>query len=415
MATDLFATVQQSTGDPAYRRPRRDRCWPGRRSGGAGWPRRPAPGGRRGRAEPGTAVVRGPAIGADRRGARPAATDASELAAAGARPDVDPQFREIAPLLDAYARYWAGRSAGRRRCVHGIRGVASRTAGSPTTRSTPPRRRSSAPGATPRRRPTSWPSPATNPRPPASLSSRLVALDGRALLREGCDATAALGIARCRSASPTCSTATAPGTARRRARRRAARPRSDRRRRNAGAPGAGRVRRATACAAPPAPRARGDRTRRASRRATRSRVPRRGDATPSGDCQRAARSLALGSVRGRRRSCWRSRSVGSRDGDLRGRAVASDRADGQRRHAFAGSRTRRTTTAATSDADHDDRRAPGRSCPVDVAQVAGRGHADRLRQHDERARAATRSRRSAGARTPRPTRLACSVALPPIA
>jgi tetratricopeptide (TPR) repeat protein len=34
------------------------------------------------------------------------------LAAAAARPDVDPGFREVAPLLDAYARYWAGDADG---------------------------------------------------------------------------------------------------------------------------------------------------------------------------------------------------------------------------------------------------------------------------------------------------------------
>src|SRR5262245_7492723 len=35
-----------------------------------------------------------------------------ELAAVALRPDVDPEFRAIAPLLDAYSRYWAGDAAG---------------------------------------------------------------------------------------------------------------------------------------------------------------------------------------------------------------------------------------------------------------------------------------------------------------
>src|SRR5262245_24617186 len=35
-----------------------------------------------------------------------------ELAAVLMRPDVDPEFRAIAPLLDAYSRYWAGDAAG---------------------------------------------------------------------------------------------------------------------------------------------------------------------------------------------------------------------------------------------------------------------------------------------------------------
>ena len=51
---------------------------------------------------------------------------AATLAELAARPDADPAFRQMAPFLEAYARYWSGDLSRRRGCLHRVRGRASR-------------------------------------------------------------------------------------------------------------------------------------------------------------------------------------------------------------------------------------------------------------------------------------------------
>ena len=288
--------------------------------------------------------VADPAIGlvASARGLR---DGPAMLAAAGARPDLDPAWREIAPLLDAYARYWQGDQAGAADAftAFAVSNPGSRFADDAVYAAARAKRRA---GRTAEAEADLLALAGDEPAPPG-IPHRLVALDARALLRDGVRRDRGLGhrtlgqrfadlldgdgVALARAAL-------APSRRGRVHRsERSERRRAGRRGRAAGRRPARRHRRHDA---------RGDHTvaRHAGRRGP---EPPRSGCGPNGDRQRAARRLALarrgggGALAGARApsdhatATWRG---------------LSGRPSDQRRHDLSGSRTRRTTTAATSDA-----------------------------------------------------------------
>ena len=117
-------------------------------------------------------------------GAAGGAPDArAALAAAVARPDVDPAFREAAPLLDAYARYWAGDAAGAADAftAFAVAHPGSRFADDALYAAAQAKRRAGRAAEAQ----ADLEALAGDRRGHGPLSSRLIALDGRSLLREG--------------------------------------------------------------------------------------------------------------------------------------------------------------------------------------------------------------------------------------
>jgi tetratricopeptide (TPR) repeat protein len=106
-----------------------------------------------------------------------------ELAAAALRPDVDPQFREIAPLLDAYSRYWAGdaASAADAFTAFAVAHPDSRFADDALYAAAQAKQRAGRDAEAQ----ADLEALAGDRRSFGPVSSRLVALDGRSLLREG--------------------------------------------------------------------------------------------------------------------------------------------------------------------------------------------------------------------------------------
>ena len=341
--------------------------------------------------------VADPAIGlfASARGLR---DGPAMLAAAGARPDLDPAWREIAPLLDAYARYWQGDQAGAADAftAFAVSSPGSRFADDAVYAAARAKRRA---GRTAEAEADLLALAGDEPAPPG-IPHRLVALDARALLPDGVRRDRGLGLRTLGQRFADLLDGDGVALARaalapsRRGRS------TDQNEANAGAP-AGEA---------------GPQVRRPARRpgattpaaTTRSRVT-PGDAVPShpigmrperGPPARRARPGA-GSARWGRRSCWRSRSVGSRDGDL----ARSERSSERSSKRSAPPRSLGQPHPQDDDGGNQRRRHVDRQrraeAPGDVAQVAGRRHADRLGHHHEGRRAATRSRRSAGGRTPR--------------
>jgi tetratricopeptide (TPR) repeat protein len=105
------------------------------------------------------------------------------LAAAAARPDIDPALREVAPLLDAYARYWEGDVDGAADAftAFAVANPDSRFADDALYAAAEAKLRAG-------RRDEAeadLEALATDRRGRVGSSSRLLALDGRALLREG--------------------------------------------------------------------------------------------------------------------------------------------------------------------------------------------------------------------------------------
>ena len=105
------------------------------------------------------------------------------LAAAAARSDVDPGFREVAPLLDAYARYWAGDVAGAADAftAFAVAHPDSRFADDALYAAAQAKQRAGRDAEAL----ADLEALAGDGRAHGPMSSRLVALDGRALLREG--------------------------------------------------------------------------------------------------------------------------------------------------------------------------------------------------------------------------------------
>jgi tetratricopeptide (TPR) repeat protein len=105
------------------------------------------------------------------------------LAAAAARPDIDPALREIAPLLDAYARYWTGDVEGAADAFTAF------AVAHPDSRYTDDALYAAAQAKLHAGRrdeaQADLESLAADRRGRVGSSSRLLALDGRALLREG--------------------------------------------------------------------------------------------------------------------------------------------------------------------------------------------------------------------------------------
>jgi len=126
--------------------------------------------------------VADPAIGlvASARGLR---DGPAMLAAAGARPDLDPAWREIAPLLDAYARYWQGDQAGASDAftAFAVSSPGSRFADDAVYAAARAKRRA---GRTAEAEADLLALAGDEPAPPG-IPHRLVALDARALLRDG--------------------------------------------------------------------------------------------------------------------------------------------------------------------------------------------------------------------------------------
>jgi hypothetical protein len=105
------------------------------------------------------------------------------LAAAAARPDVDPGFREVAPLLDAYARYWAGDADGAAAAftAFAVAHPDSRFADDAVYAAAQAKQLAGREAEAQ----ADLEALAGDSRGHGPLSSRLVALDGRSLLREG--------------------------------------------------------------------------------------------------------------------------------------------------------------------------------------------------------------------------------------
>jgi len=106
-----------------------------------------------------------------------------ELAAVALRPDVDPQFREIAPLLDAYSRYWAGDVAGAADAftAFAVAHPDSRFADDALYAAAQAKQRAGRDAEAQ----ADLEALAGDRRSFGPVSSRMVALDGRSLLREG--------------------------------------------------------------------------------------------------------------------------------------------------------------------------------------------------------------------------------------
>src|SRR5262249_43693195 len=105
------------------------------------------------------------------------------LAAAVAQNGIDPAFREVAPLLDAYARYWGGDAAGAADAftAFAVAHPDSRFADDALYAAAQAKLRAGREDEAQ----ADLESPAGDQPSQGRLSSRLVALDGRALLREG--------------------------------------------------------------------------------------------------------------------------------------------------------------------------------------------------------------------------------------
>ncbi len=188
MATDLFETVQAS-GDPSFNGPAEI---------GLAWA---ALG--RGRLTDAaqhldTAATSNPALRSFTdilvalvAAANGAPDGRAALAAAAARPDIDPAFREAAPLLDAYARYWAGDVAGAADAftAFAVSHPDSRFADDALYAAAQAKMRSGRAAEAQ----ADLEALAGDRRGHGPLSSRLLALDGRALLRAGMRRDRALG------------------------------------------------------------------------------------------------------------------------------------------------------------------------------------------------------------------------------
>src|SRR5262245_35554813 len=106
-----------------------------------------------------------------------------ELAAVALRPDVDPEFRAIAPLLDAYSRYWSGDAAGAADAftAFAVAHPDSRFADDALYAAAQAKQRAGRDAEAQ----ADLEALAGDSRSSGPVSSRMVALDGRSLLREG--------------------------------------------------------------------------------------------------------------------------------------------------------------------------------------------------------------------------------------